>query len=254
MNQDYQLPKSHPRYLSLSTRELIVAGVEAGVTSPHGLIAQGRGEAFDYLIGEETNDFAMDAIDAALCLLKKAERPVFSINGNVAALVPEQIIKLAKLFNAKLEVNIFHASQVRVAKIKAKLESNGAREVLLPDPDCALKGLEHNRRFINPAGIQLADVVFVPLEDGDRCQALVAQGKKVITVDLNPLSRTAKTANVTIVDNLVRCITVMIERFSFINKLNELDLNNSLDQYNNLLVLNRALKKIRSNLDSAAAS
>ena len=46
------VPSSHPRYLSLLTRERIVAGVERGVASLHGLIAHGRGEALDYLLGD----------------------------------------------------------------------------------------------------------------------------------------------------------------------------------------------------------
>jgi len=37
-------------------------------------------------------------------------------------------------------------------------------------------------------GIFQADVVFVPLEDGDKAQALTKLGKTVLTVDLNPLS------------------------------------------------------------------
>ncbi len=45
-----------------------------------------------------------------------------------------------------------------------------------------------------------ADVVIVPLEDGDRCEALKRWAKIVITVDLNPLSRTSRTADLTIVD------------------------------------------------------
>ena len=47
-------------------------------------------------------------------------------------------------------------------------------------------------------------MVLVPLEDGDRCEALVAMGKTVLVVDLNPLSRTARTASVTIVDEVGR--------------------------------------------------
>ena len=50
----------------------------------------------------------------------------------------------------------------------------------------------------------------VPLEDGDRCEALVRNGKRVITVDLNPLSRTARTSQITIVDNLVRCLPLLV--------------------------------------------
>ena len=58
------VPKSHPRYESLRLRDAIVEGVRRGVTSEHGLIAHGRGEAYDYLLGERTHDFALAAIAA----------------------------------------------------------------------------------------------------------------------------------------------------------------------------------------------
>jgi 4-phosphopantoate--beta-alanine ligase len=35
--------------------------------------------------------------------------------------------------------------------------------------------------------------------------------KKIITVDLNPLSRTAKEANITIIDNITRTISLLIK-------------------------------------------
>ncbi|MEE8358912.1 MAG: phosphopantothenate/pantothenate synthetase family protein, partial [Candidatus Hydrothermarchaeales archaeon] len=60
-------------------------------------------------------------------------------------------------------------------------------------------------------GIFSGDVVLVPLEDGDRTEALVKSGKKVVAIDLNPLSRTSKTATITIVDNVVRAVPKMIE-------------------------------------------
>ena len=82
------VPESHPRYTSLKLRDTIVAGVESGVTSIHGLMAHGRGEAFDYLIGEETQPFAMAAIRAGAATLLLAEHSVISVNGNVAALTP----------------------------------------------------------------------------------------------------------------------------------------------------------------------
>ena len=63
------VPESHPRYASLRTRDAIVAGVEAGITSVHGLIAHGRGEAFDYLLGERTQEFARHAVRAAAAML-----------------------------------------------------------------------------------------------------------------------------------------------------------------------------------------
>ena len=39
--------------------------------------------------------------------------------------------------------------------------------------------------------------------------ALVKMGKKLITIDLNPLSRTAQTAHITIVDELTRCLPLL---------------------------------------------
>jgi 4-phosphopantoate---beta-alanine ligase len=205
------IPKSHPRYLSLMTRERIVAGVDAGVTSPHGLIAQGRGEAFDYLLGEKTHSFAHSAIQAAAAMLLQARHPVLSVNGNVAALAAAEIVLIAQLVGAAIEVNIFHASKAREKAIRTALEKAGATDVLIPSSRCVLPGLEHNRRYMHPQGIAEADIVFVPLEDGDRCQALEKSGRRVITVDLNPLSRTARTASITIVDNLVRCLPLLAQ-------------------------------------------
>ena len=49
----------------------------------------------------------------------------------------------------------------------------------------------------------------MPLEDGDRTTALRKAGKKVITFDLNPLSRTSQTADITIVDNVTRAVDLL---------------------------------------------
>lgn len=70
--------------------------------------------------------------------------------------------------------------------------------------------LQSERRRVDPNGIYKADTVLVPLEDGDRAEALVNMGKTMITIDLNPLSRTAKVAHLTIVDNIIRAIPEMI--------------------------------------------
>src|SRR3990172_11368729 len=111
------IPESHPRYESLITRDRIVEGVEKGITSLHGLMAQGRGEAFDYLIGEKTSKSAHRAEKAAAAVLLLAKKPVISVNGNVAALVPEAIIWLSDAIDAPLEVNLFHRTEERVKKI-----------------------------------------------------------------------------------------------------------------------------------------
>ena len=206
------VPASHPRYESLRIRDAIVAGVEKGVASIHGLVAHGRGEAFDYLLGERTRGFAREAVDAAAALLATARHPVVSVNGNAAALVPGELAALAGALGAPLEVNVFHASKEREHAIRKHMQEHGACDVLMPTGRAVLEHLDSNRRFVHPNGIHAADAVFVPLEDGDRCRALVKSGRRVVTVDLNPMSRTSRLATVTIVDNVVRAMPLLIER------------------------------------------
>lgn len=204
------VPESHPRYQSLRIRDRIVAGVEVGVTSPHGLIAHGRGEAYDYLLGEATGLWAVRAIEATASWLLRARYPVLSVNGNAAALVPEDLVRLSQATGAPLEVNIFHTSSDREEAIARHLKAHGAGEVLLPDGAAVLEGVDSNRRFVHADGILQADAIFVPLEDGDRCQALRRLGRDVLTVDLNPLSRTARAATITVVDNVVRALPALL--------------------------------------------
>ena len=204
------VPKTHPRYVSLSIRDKLVEGLRKGITSEHGLLAHGRGEAFDYILGEKTTNKAKQQIKRAAKLLKDAKHPVISVNGNAAALVPKELVTLSKVLDAPLEVNIFHPSKVREKKIAAWLRKHGAKKVLLPGKG-RIKYIESNRRFCNENGIEKADVVFVPLEDGDRCEALIKMGKKVITVDLNARSRTALQSTVCIVDNIVRCMGLLVK-------------------------------------------
>ena len=242
------IPTSHPRYLSLKTRDKIVFGVKKGITSIHGLIAHGRGEAFDYLLGERTNDFALESIDSASAMLLLAKYPVISVNGNSAILVPKEIAQLAIIIPAKIEVNIFHGSSVREKKIKEWLITNGAKDVLLPQRNNSLiiPYISHNRRYVNKQGIYNADVVFAPLEDGDRVGALVKIGRKVITIDLNPLSRTAQSSTVTIIDNIIRAMPIMIKRTrEYKSKGNKRELEHITIKYNNKKILNSALRFIK---------
>jgi 4-phosphopantoate--beta-alanine ligase len=235
--------ETHPRYESLRIRDAIVAGVKRGVTSPHGLIAHGRGEAFDYLLGEKTHDFALAAIDAASHLLADASHPVISVNGNVAALVANDLVALSETLDAPLEVNIFHASKEREEAIRLYLEEHGAREVLMPTGEAELDFIDSNRRFVHPEGIYKADVIFVPLEDGDRCQALRRMGKAVVTVDLNPMSRTSRTASITIVDNVVRALPLLLTR---LRELAASDSRESGAEFDNSAELAAAERAIRS--------
>ena len=88
-----EIPADHPRAKSLYYRHKLVEGVESKVVTPSGLCAHGRGEAFDYLIGEETNPIAKKAIEAAAAAILTAQHPVISVNGNTAALVPEEVVQ-----------------------------------------------------------------------------------------------------------------------------------------------------------------
>jgi 4-phosphopantoate--beta-alanine ligase len=202
----YKIPQSHPRYHSLMTRELISDAMKQGIVHETGLIAHGRGEAFDYLLGETTIPFADSAEKVAAAALLLAKNPVISINGNVAALAADECISLAKNIPAKLEINLFHRSPERIKKIAALLRKKGMRTLYGLNPDTRIPGLESDRAVCEKEGIFTADVVLVPLEDGDRCQALQRMKKTVIAIDLNPLSRTAQSATITIVDNVARAI------------------------------------------------
>jgi 4-phosphopantoate--beta-alanine ligase len=236
------VPRSHPRYESLRLRDAIIAGVKRAVTSQHGLIAHGRGEAYDYLLGERTHDFAVVAIDAAARLLARASHPVISVNGNVAALVAADLVRLSEVLEAPLEVNIFHASKQREQAIRSYLQEHGAGEVLMPSTDATLDFIDSNRKFVHPEGIYKADVIFVPLEDGDRCLALRKMGKAVVTVDLNPMSRTSRSASITIVDNVVRALPLLFTRLGELAADGGVEAATAFDNIANLAAAERAIR------------
>ena len=212
------IPKDHPRYASLMVRERLAQFVKEGLVTPTGLISQGRGEAFDYLIGERTTEAAMNAEKAAAAYLLNAERPVICVNGNAAALDASKLIELAAATDAKIEVNIFHRTQERMASLIRYMESCGAKDVLGRDPDARIPGLSSDRALCTKEGIFSSDVILVPIEDGDRAEALVNMGKTVIAIDLNPLSRTSRMATVSISDEMSRALKNMIR---FANELKD---------------------------------
>ena len=198
--------KDHPRYKSLLAREKLVDASD--VVAKQGLIAHGRGEAFDYLLGEQTCLPALSAIKATASALIEAKNPVISVNGNVVALAAREIARLSEVSGAKVEINLFHRTPERIARLTEMMKNVGV-DALGENADDLIPGLSSERAKCCSNGIGLADVVLVPLEDGDRCEALVKMGKKVITIDLNPLSRTAQTAHITVVDELTRCLPLL---------------------------------------------
>ena len=206
------IPNDHPRAQSLHYRHALVEGMENKIVTPSGLCAHGRGEAYDYILGEITTPVAEEAMQAAIATIMCAKRPVISVNGNVAALVPKEIIEFSEETGALLEVNLFYQASGRLSAIEKILRENGAHDILGLDEKISvrLNNLSSNRRIVDPNGIFAADVVVIPLEDGDRAEALIESGKTVITIDLNPLSRTAQKSHITIVDNLIRCVPKMV--------------------------------------------
>jgi len=140
---------------------------------------------------------------------------------------------------------LFYSSEKRKKAISKILKKSGAREILGMDKkqSTKLKGIDSARRIVDKNGIFSADLVLVPLEDGDRTIALKKAKKKIITFDLNPLSRTAQTADVTIVDNVTRAMKLLVseskksrKKIAFDNKKN----------------LKSAILEIRKNLERRA--
>jgi 4-phosphopantoate--beta-alanine ligase len=240
------IPKTHPRYLSLLYRHRLEEGLEKGITAKTGLIAHGRGEAFDYLIGEGTTEPAKNAIRCAAAKLLLASHPVISVNGNVTALCPKEVVELSKELACPIEVNLFYRTRERELLIQKEFGKYGT-DILGADlfHRSKVPGLESQRAEVDSRGIAIADVVVVPLEDGDRTEALKKWGKYVIAIDLNPLSRTAKMANLTIVDNVVRCIPLLAQEVRKLGGKSKGELSKIANSYNHKKSLNEALKLIR---------
>jgi 4-phosphopantoate--beta-alanine ligase len=247
LNEINHIPSNHPRAQSLAIRQLLANGFKSGLVVSEGLIAHGRGEAFDYLLGEKTSNYAYDAIKAASSLLLLAKRPVISINGNTAALCPKEIVDLANETKSSIEVNLFYRNKRRENLIAETLKKNGANIVLGVGQKEFLKipELTSNRRHVDPEGIFLADVVFVPLEDGDRTKALINMQKKVITIDLNPLSRTSQNATISIIDNIVRAIPELVKTSKQLKQMSQNSLLKILNNFNNKYNIDNSLKIIR---------
>ena len=116
-------PKDHPRYKSLLAREKLVEASD--FVAKQGLIAHGRGEAFDYLLGEQTCLPALSAIKAASSAILSAKKPVISVNGNVVALAAREIARLSEVSGAKVEINLFHRTTERISGLTKMMKKLG---------------------------------------------------------------------------------------------------------------------------------
>lgn len=240
------IPEDHPRHRSLAVRESLARYAKEGVVTLEGLTAHGRGEAFDYLIGEKTMESALLAERTAAALLYSAHFPVISVNGNTAALAAGDIADLQKISGARVEVNLFHRTPQRIEKVTKLLEDSGV--VVMGGSAERLLPLSHERAYCLRHGIYGADVVLVPLEDGDRCEALVSMGKTVIVIDLNPLSRSARYASLTVVDELTRALPRITQ---FNEGMDEVSAAGLISSMNNNYFLKEAINEIARRLSHA---
>jgi len=239
------IPENHPRYRSLIIRNALVEGLDEGLVGKAGLIAHGRGEAFDYIFGEVSNQFALDAIKASAASLLLARHPVISVNGNVAALVLKETVQLSKVIPADIEVNLFYWSRNREIKIVRAFERECPECIVhTQGKEKLIQGLASERSRVSKEGILDADVVLVPLEDGDRIEQLKKCNKKAIAVDLNPFSRTARKADITIVDNVVRAFPALIEEIKRLRGSPRTRLK-ELSNFDNMRNLEKAVESLR---------
>lgn len=253
-----RIPDSHPRKKSLESRQKIVDGSSMGLLADSAMIAHGRGEAFDYLLGERTTESAREAVRESAARLRNARRPVISVNGNTTVLAGDGAIRLAAVLDCPIEVNLYYRTPSRVKGLISLLEEwrfNVSQEaapdgfhgnwketvegvsLLGESPNFKIGGLEGPRSNCTAEGIGGADTILVPLEDGDRCEALIRLGKEVLVVDLNPLSRSARMASVTIVDEVSRAFEGILSCL-----LNDSDHEQT--EWDNRNSLNRSLREI----------
>lgn len=241
------IPKSHPRYESLLLRDKIVKASKEGYLAETAMIAHGRGEAFDYLIGEKTTYPAKRAMYAAIASILLSKNPVISVNGNSTALAIDEIIKFAKTVNAKIEINLFYRSDKRVKLISELYNNHGYLNVLgsLDDEIEYLNEIKNQRATASKKGIYSADTILIPLEDGDRAEILKKAGKNIICIDLNPISRTSKMSNISIMDNIIRAIPYMNKIAKDLKKQDKKVLVEMLNDFNNEDNLKKSLKQIK---------
>jgi 4-phosphopantoate--beta-alanine ligase len=261
------VPDSHPRKASLDRRYKLEEAASKGLLAGTAMIAHGRGEAFDYLLGEQTIPIADEATSQAAILLKSAVRPIISVNGNTSILAGEELIGCAAILSCPIEVNIFYRTPERISGLVTHLEYS--KKIVSRTPpvgwnkspeewelavnrvlilggfaDGVIPGLDGPRATCEVNGILAADTILVPLEDGDRCEALVNMGLKVIVVDLNPLSRSAMKSTIAIVDDVTRCSKNLQEKLLSFKNIKRIKWDNKKSLQAALDTINDRLKNL----------
>lgn len=236
-----KIPTNHPRHASLEQRHALEKGLQKGIVTRTGMIAFGRGEAFDYLLSEKTTKNAQKACRAGAAMLLLSRHPVLSVNGNVAMLCPKDVIHLAETIGSQIEANVFYPPVKKRRQLIARHFEKLGKKILGENVAKKIPDLSSNRGKVEEKGIFSADTVLVMVEDGDRTQALRKNGKKVVAIDLNPKSRTAISAHVTIVDNVVRAIPEITRHVQKLKNKNHEELEKIVQSFNNKQNLKEAL-------------
>jgi 4-phosphopantoate--beta-alanine ligase len=77
-------------------------------------------------------------------------------------------------------------------------------------------------------------------------------GKTVITIDLNPLSRTAQLATITIVDNVTRAVPLLLREVERLRFVKPAHLRGIVSGYDNRKTLSEAIRLMEERLHSLA--
>ncbi len=246
-DEEFVVDPSHPRYESLMIRKKVADAGVKGMLADSAMIAHGRGEAFDYLLGEQTIPSALEATREAAARLARATKPILSLNGNAIALAGRDFLTIASQLDCPIEINIFYRTPERMGALLGHLKMLNTKlglnvEILGGVPDARIPGLEGPRGACQSNGIFEADTILVPLEDGDRCEALVAMGKEVLVIDLNPLSRSSRRGTVGIVDEVTRVTKNLIQMIPQRPAVTEWNNNQSLQAALNHITTSLATK------------
>jgi len=200
------IPKDHPRYKSLVTREHLAECARTGIVSLEGLTSHGRGEAFDYLLGEKTSESALLAgkdcggpaphrkTPGALrerqhrgaCGTRNRASP----EGKRGARRGQPLPPDTRTGTADRD----GSSAMPVRTVFSGRSRSASSRSPTTGPFCRREGCLLPMSCLSRSKTATAA----------RCS--VGMGKKVIAIDLNPLSRTAKTATLTVVDEVTRAL------------------------------------------------
>jgi 4-phosphopantoate--beta-alanine ligase len=154
---------------------------------------------------------------------------------------------LQKATGALVEVNLFHRTEERIRRIEELLA--GAGVDVFSGPAERLLPLSHDRAWCRRDGMYAADVILVPLEDGDRCEALVGMNKTVIAIDLNPLSRTARAATLPVIDELTRALPAITRAAQ---ELGADERDQLISRLDNHYLLAEAIREMTARLDACS--